>query len=200
MFTVALTGGIGSGKSTVGAEFEKLGIAVFDADVIAREVVEPGEPALAAIVAEFGPTVLDENGGLARQRLRELVFADPRKREKLEAIVHPRVRDRMRALVDTAPGPYCIVSIPLLFETHQGKRYDRVLVVDVPVETQISRTIRRDGSPRETIEGILAAQIDREERLRLADDILDNSGETTALRSQVTALHEKYLVLAAQSK
>ena len=199
MFTVALTGGIGSGKSAVEAEFKRLGVSTIDTDNIAREIVSPGEPALHEIVEKFGSNIVGEDGHLKRHQLRKIIFSDSIKRQQLESILHPRIKTCTKMSINKAEGSYCVVSIPLLFETKQEATYDRILVVDVPVETQINRTANRDGSPRETIAGILAAQVDRTVRLRLADDVIDNSGNIMTLRNQVNRLHEKYLMLALQN-
>lgn len=195
---IGLTGGIGSGKTSVTALFEALGVPVIDSDVLAREVVEPGSPGLRAVVSRFGAIVLNEQGGLERSKLREIVFADDAKRKELEALLHPRIRASTHERIDASVGPYCIVCIPLLFETGQADTVDRVLVVDVPRATQLERTLERDGSPRETIEGILAAQLDRQQRLARADDVIDNSGDLDGLRPQVNALHQRYVDLAVQ--
>ena len=193
---VALTGGIGSGKSTVADLFAAKGIVVIDSDLLAREVVEPGQPALDEVVSTFGAGVLDASGHLDRAQLREQVFADAEKRRQLERILHPRIRAEMNRRMEEVEGPYCLVSIPLLFETGRAQEFDRVIAVDIPTEMQLDRTLERDGSPRATIEGILAAQIDRPQRLELADDVIDNSGDAQSLRRQVDSLHEKYLQMA----
>ena len=195
---VALTGGIGSGKTTVTDLFAELGVKIIDSDILAREVVEPGQPALEEIVSVFGTGILDKSGRLNRGQLRERVFAAPEKRKTLEGILHPIIIAETNRWVDEVEDSYCLVCIPLLFETAQQDRYDRVLVVDVPPETQIERTLKRDGSPRTTIEGILAAQVDRSRRLELADDVIDNSGDIQQVRHRVGMLHQKYLELAEQ--
>ena len=193
---VALTGGIGSGKSTVADLFAEHGVPVLDADVLAREVVAPGQPALAEVVSAFGPEVLDDGGHLDRAELRERVFSDADQRRQLEQILHPRIRVEMNRRLERLGGSYCLVCIPLLFETGRSSDFDRVLVVDVPTEIQIERTFKRDGSQRTTIEGILAAQIDRRTRLELADDVIDNSADIETLRGDVDKLHHKYLEMA----
>ncbi len=195
---VGLTGGIASGKSTVARLFEHLGVPVVDADAVAREVVEPGQPALQAIRARFGDEVFDSGGRLDRARMRRRVFADARARADLEAILHPRIREIMEQRLRDAPAPYAIAMIPLLLETEGAARVDRVLVVDLPRETQIRRAQARDGSPRETLEGILAAQLDRDSRLARADDVIENDGPPEALRPQVESLHERYSALATR--
>ena len=163
-------------------------------------MVEPGQPGLAEIAATFGDEMLDEAGKLNRVRLREHVFAEPEKRKTLEGILHPRIIAAMEQRVSAITASYCIVCIPLLFETGRENQFDQILVVDVAPETQISRTLERDGSPRSTIEGILAAQVDRSHRLAFANDVIDNSGDFGSVRKQVAQLHEKYLELAARQQ
>lgn len=194
---VGLTGGIGSGKSTVAHLFQELGVPVIDADVVAREVVSPGSPGLAAVVAAFGEEVLDAaSGRLDRARLRELAFRTPAQRRLLESILHPLIRDRMRAHLAAVRAPYCIECVPLLVETGRSAETDRVLVVDVPPEVQVQRTLKRDGGERETVRRIMEAQATREQRLAAADDVLDNGGDPSGLRERVATLHRRYLVLA----
>jgi dephospho-CoA kinase len=194
---VVLTGGIASGKSAVSAEFSKLGVAIIDTDLLSREVVEPGQPALAAIVECFGPQVLDEHGGLDRRRMRERIFENPADKQALEAIVHPAVRAAQQAKMLAAMGPYQIHVVPLLADTRSQSLYDRVLVVDCPRETQLARLLRRDGITQQLAEHMLAAQATREQRLAIADDVLDNSGELENLPQKVAILHQRYLQLAA---
>lgn len=190
---IGITGGIGSGKTTVANMFADLGVAVIDADEVARAVVARGEPAHQEIVEAFGREILDPSGEIDRARMRDRVFSDPVKRERLEAIVHPRVYAELEKRLDRAAGPYAIVVVPLLIETGGGGLVDRVLVVDTPEELQIERTRRRDGATREAVEKILAAQIDRRSRLAAADDIIENAASETALRDAVSVLHQKYL-------
>ncbi len=196
-YIVAVTGGIASGKSAVTARFEQLGVPVIDADLIARELVEPGEVALAEIVQRFGTGVLDAEGRLDRRQLRQRIFSDAGARRDLEAILHPRIRERMRERALAAAAPYVVLAIPLLTA---GSRYpfiDRVLVVDVPEAVQIERLTRRDGVDDAGARAALAAQISRSERLALADEVVDNSGSLEALAAAVDALHARYLALAA---
>lgn len=193
---VGLTGGIGSGKSTVADMFAALDVPVIDADEIAREVVAPGRPALAEIVREFGDGVQTAGGGLDRGALRELVFPEPARRARLEAILHPRIRGEMQRRLHAVRAPYCILCIPLLLEAGQLDMVDRVLVVDLPREEQIRRTRARDGVARETVEAILDAQADRTRRQQAADDVIDNSGPLEALHEQVESLHRRYLQAA----
>jgi dephospho-CoA kinase len=198
-YTVALTGGIGSGKSTVADEFAHLGVAVIDADIIARQVVEPGTPALLAIAAQFGPQMINDDGSLDRRRLRERIFANNEDKAWLNALLHPLIQQETRRQMQAATSPYLLWVVPLLVENRLTDKADRVLVVDVPRETQIERTIRRDGVSREHAEHILAAQATREQRLAAADDVIENMGPADAVASHVARLHEKYLMLASQA-
>jgi len=195
---VGLTGGIASGKSLVGAMFVKLGAALIDTDVVAREVVAPGEPGLAAVTAAFGPSVLLASGELNRPALRTLVFEDEAKRLTLEAILHPLIRARTRAHLKELTTPYALVVVPLLVETSFKDFVDRTLVVDCPEATQLERLMRRDGIPRAEALAMLRAQADRVTRLRAAHDVIDNSGSPEAARRQVAQLHGRYLELAIQ--
>lgn len=195
---IALTGGIAAGKSAVTRRFAALGVPVHDADVAAREVVAPGSAGLAAVVVAFSDTALDAEGRLDRPAMRRRVFADPAARKTLEAIVHPRVRRWLheRALSDTAP--YCLLAIPLLAENLDHYRWiDRVLLVDAPVELQLSRLLARDGIDEALAQRMLAQQASREARLSTAHDVIDNGGDEAALDAAVAALHQRYLALAA---
>lgn len=199
MYVVAITGGIGSGKTTVANQFSALGIEVVDADLIAREVVEPGTPALAAIASHFGPGILDEQGRLDRRALRERIFSDPAAKSWLNALLHPIIRSEMLRQCAAANSPYCLLVVPLLVENRLTELADRVLVIDVDEATQIERTCRRDGVNREQAQAILASQASRSERLAMADDVLDNqSGTTETIRERILALHETYLAFASQ--
>jgi dephospho-CoA kinase len=195
---VGLTGGIASGKSLVGAMFVKLGAALIDTDVVAREVVARGEPGLAAVGAQFGPQVLLPTGELNRSALRSLVFADDVKRRQLEALLHPLIRSRTRAKLAELSAPYALVAVPLLVETSFVELVDRVLVVDSPEAAQLERLMRRDAIPRPEAQAMLRAQADRATRLKAAHDVIDNSGTPEATRRQVELLHRRYLDLAAQ--
>lgn len=197
MLVVGLTGGVGSGKTAVSDRFAQCGVPVVDTDLLARELVEPDQPALLEIVTEFGPDCLDETGRLRRDRLRERVFADPDGRLRLEAILHPRIRALMRARIADLVAPYCLVVIPLLVETGMTDILDRVLVVDAPEVEQVRRVMARDGVPEEQARRILAAQASRDQRLARADDVLENVGDLDALSRQVAALHKHYLALAS---
>ena len=197
-FTVAITGGIASGKSVVEQRFKALGVPVCDADHAARVVVEPGTDGLAAIVIAFGDDVLDPRGRLDRPAMRQRVFADPTARKTLEAIVHPRVRQWMLEHAQRAEGPYVMLSIPLLAENIGHYRWvDRIAVVDVPETVQIQRLMARDGIDETLAARILASQAPRAARLALADDVIDNTGPEAALDAQIAALHQRYLAFAA---
>jgi len=197
-YVVGVTGGIGSGKSTVCRVFtERHGIVVIDADQVAREVVEPGTPALAAIVAAFGQEVLGSDGRLDRARLRSIVFADPARRTELEAITHPAIRHGMRAHVAAVRDPYCLLGIPLLAEGGRHDLIDRVLVVDCPEALQVARVRERDHLTEAEVAAIMRTQASRETRLRIADDVVVNEGDTASLAGRVDELHEMYLQLAA---
>ena len=199
-YVVALTGGVAAGKTAVTRRFEAFGIHVYDADVAAREVVAPHEPALAEIEFAFGARVLQADGALDRRAMRERVFADPDARKKLEAIIHPRVRAWLRRRVGMDRGPYCMLAIPLLVENRAEYEWvDRVLVVDAPETLQIERLMRRDGVTRDAAQRVLDAQSARAQRLAIADDVIVNDGEEAALDSQVAALHARYLELASDA-
>jgi dephospho-CoA kinase len=203
---VGLTGGIASGKSTVADMFAELGAVVIDTDVIAREVVAPGQPALEEIASEFGASLIDTNGVLDRAALRQLIFADAEARTRLEAILHPRIGVETRRQARAAEtsdrlsnDPICgyqIIVIPLLVESALRGFVDRVLVVDCDEETQIQRLTARDGESEDQARRILAAQASRTERLAIADDIISNNGTVADMRQQVVALHEIYESLA----
>jgi dephospho-CoA kinase len=193
---VGLTGGIGSGKSTASHIFESLGVPVIDTDLIAREVVAPGTPGLSAVLRDFGTDVVNAQGLLNRNYLREKVFVDPMARERLEEILHPLIRSEMRRRVSMAKGSYCILAIPLLIEKGWQTEVDRILVIDTEREVQIARAQQRDGLSQEQVERILATQSSREERLADADDVITNNGDINTLREQVTMAHGRYLALA----
>ncbi|MBW3759746.1 dephospho-CoA kinase [Aeromonas jandaei] len=199
MYVVAITGGIGSGKTTIANQFAELGIDVVDADVIAREVVEPGTPALAAISDHFGPDVITSDGQLDRRRLREQVFRDPSAKAWLNALLHPLIRSEMQRQCAAARSPYCLLVVPLLVENKLTGLANRVLVVDVDEATQIERTCRRDGVTAEQAKAIIAAQASRSERLAAADDVIENlNGSEMATKSRILTLHETYLAFASQ--
>lgn len=195
MLKIGLTGGVGCGKSEVGKLFAAKGVPVFDADIVAREVVEPGRPAFDDIVKAFGQALVVD-GVLDRKALREKVFADSAARRKLEAIVHPRVYQELSECAERASAPYCVFAIPLLIETGRQAFVDRMLVVDCAQEQQYARVRRRDGLDDTAIERVLQAQVSRERRLAEADDVIENSGSMEALAEQVERLHRAYLHLA----
>lgn len=200
-FVVAVTGGIASGKSVVCQHFARRGIAVADADVLARELVAAGQPALQAIIARFGTGMLTAAGELDRAGLRQIVFADAAARADLEAIMHPRIRTALREACAEADSAYAIAAIPLLAEGGGRAAYpwlDRILVVDVPGETQLQRLLSRDGGSIEQAERMLAAQATREQRLAIADDVVENDGTRVELATLIDALHARYLQMAAE--
>lgn len=192
---IGVTGGIASGKSTVARGFAAHGIPWVDADDVAREVVAPGTPALAAIANRYGDGVLDELGALNRRALRQIVFADDGERRWLESVTHPRIRERLIETLDAfrrGPAPYALLISPLLLESGQVALVDRVLVIDVPESVQIARTMQRDGVNETGARSILAAQISRRQRLQMADDVLDNSGDHRALSARIDELDCQY--------
>lgn len=200
-YRVGLTGGVASGKSSVAELFVGLGVVVADADVAARAVVEPGEPALAQVVATFGADVLDATGRLDRARLRARVFNDAGARRELEGLLHPSIRMVLRDAAEAASGPYVIVAIPLLAEGGGRDAYpwlDRILVVDAPIGLQRARLIARDGIDAALADRMLAAQVDRRPRLAIADDIVINDGGIEALLPQVEALDRQYRHLSCR--
>ncbi|OOG42473.1 dephospho-CoA kinase [Rhodanobacter sp. C05] len=198
---VALTGGIAAGKSAVARRFEALGVHVHDADLAAREVIAPGSTGLAAVTETFGADVIDASGRLNRPAMRQRVFSDPAARQALEAIIHPRVRQWLRDRVLAERGPYCLLAIPLLAENIQHYRWiDRVLLVDAPESVQIARLMARDGIDEVLAQRMLAHQATRNERLALADDVIDNSGDEHVLDEIVAELHQRYLALASAAK
>ncbi|MDZ7751208.1 MAG: dephospho-CoA kinase [Gammaproteobacteria bacterium] len=193
---IGLTGGIAAGKSTVGARFAALGVPVIDADDVAREVVRPGTAGLAALVRHIGSDIVDGRGALDRGALRERIFADQRLRQAVEDIIHPRVRAVLVTWMETTDAPYGVLAVPLLFESGMDALVDRVLVVDVPEETQLSRVMARDGWDEAAARGALARQLDRWERRARAHDCIDNRGTVAKLAQAVDALHRQYLSLA----
>jgi dephospho-CoA kinase len=194
---IGLTGGIASGKSTVAEMFADLGVPVIDTDVIAREVVRPGRPALEEIRDTFGDAVIAADGTLDRAAMRTLVFGDDSARRRLEAILHPRIGAATRQQADTAGGDYQVIVVPLLVGSALRAFVDRVLVVDCDEETQIARLLARDAESEAQARRILAAQSSREERLAIADDVISNDDDLDRTREQVLALHRRYLHAAA---
>lgn len=195
---IGLTGGIGSGKTTVANYFAKFGVELTDADLIAREVVAKNTPGLEKITQHFGREILLEDGELDRAALRAIVFEKPQERIWLEQLTHPLISRLIQQRLEDSTSPYSMLVSPLLFETTQHSFVDRSLVIDVSEETQLRRTLDRDGSSEATIKGIIAAQINRQERLQKADDIINNEASLAAVAQQVEHLHEKYLALAKQ--
>jgi dephospho-CoA kinase len=194
---VALTGGIGSGKSAVTQRFGDHGVAIFDSDLVTRELVAPGMPALREIAEQFGDSMLTASGELDRRRMREHVFADAAQRQRLEAILHPRVRTALLDAVRHCTQPYCVLVIPLLTEVRADYEFvDRVLVTDVSPALQIARVMQRDRCSVVDAQRIVAAQAPREQRLALADDVVDNDGDLSALVPVVDRLHHRYSILA----
>ncbi len=192
--TIALTGGIASGKTAMTDRFARLGVPIFDADVAARELVAPGQPALAEIVAAFGAQLLTAAGELDRAALRRQVFADVSARRRLEAILHPRIRASLLARAQSCTAAYCILAIPLLVECRDDYAWvDRVLVTDAPRALQLQRLMHRPGIDQSTAERMLDAQVPSDQRLALADDIIDNTGPLSALDAVVMRLHQHYL-------
>jgi dephospho-CoA kinase len=196
-FLVGLTGGIGSGKSTVADMFAAHGVTIVDTDAVAHALTAAGGAAIPAIRDTFGNDVIAEDGALDRSAMRTIVFGDAAARKRLEAILHPMIGHCCDLMIDSAAGPYTMVVVPLLVESGRWRaRIDRLLVVDCPVETQIARVMQRNRFERVQVEAIMATQATREARLAAADDVIDNGGNAEALEPQVNALHERYLALA----
>ena len=193
---VGLTGGIGSGKTTVSNIFADLGVPVIDADIIARQVVRAGQPAFDKIVSFFGESILGEDGELDRSKMRTLVFNDKQTRKKLESFTHPEIHNEMNRLSEQVSYPYCIISSPLLLESGTAYKLDRILVIDLSESEQIRRASARDQSEPEEIEKIVRSQLDRKDRLEFADDIISNDKDLSSLQKQVDQLHMKYLAMA----
>jgi len=193
-FSIGLTGGIGSGKSTVADMFAARGASIVDTDQIAHSLTAPGGAAMPAIVAEFGAEFADASGALDRARMRALVFADPGAKTRLEAILHPRIRDAALAEAEAATGSYVMFAVPLLVESGTWRaRVTRVLAVDCPEEVQIARVMARNNLPETQVRAIMATQASRQQRLAAADDIIENGGGIEALEPQIARLHDLYL-------
>ena len=190
---IGLTGGIGSGKTAVSDTFKSLGIDIVDADVSSRRVVEKGQPALDDIQAHFGDGILDSENNLDRTKLREIIFKNPQERVWLEKLLHPKIAEHIKDQLESSNSPYCILVSPLLLETEQKSYCSFVLVVDVPEESQVARTAKRDGVSEEQVKNIISAQIDREKRIEQADEIIINDGSMEELKEKVVVLHTKYL-------
>ena len=196
MLRVGITGGIGSGKTALTDWLAGKGIVIVDADLASRTIVAPGQPALREIVDTFGSEYLQHDGQLDRAALRTLVFSDEEKRRQLERITHPRIREELARQMDSADSTYVVLSSPLLLESGQSTMVDLSVVVDVPEDTQIQRTMARDHNSRELVEGIMAAQLDRDIRLSRADIVIDNSGSLEALHERGEILHQTLLARA----
>lgn len=199
MLRIGLTGGIASGKSTVADYLAELGAAIIDTDVIARQVVEPGSPALNEIRAQFGEDALNADGTLNREEMRRIVFADSARRHALESILHPRIRDETLRQADVVQGPYQVIVVPLLLDSPLQAFVDRILVVDCDPDEQLRRLLRRDVGDQRQAKRIIAAQASRDDRLAIADDVIDNSGTLAETRERVAQLHRFYLQLAERS-
>ena len=193
MLRIALTGGIGSGKTTVANLFAGHGIDIIDTDVIAREVVMPGTKALKQLIDYFGPQILNSQGELDRRQLGQIIFHDSEKKNDLEQLLHPLIREEMTQAMAQSQSPYCIAVIPLLIENKSSHHYDRILVIDCEEDQQISRTLNRDNRDRNTVEAIITQQASREQRLDVADDIIVNHDNLSALQDKVHKLHQFYL-------
>ena len=197
MFVIGLTGGIGSGKSAATDRFAQHGITIVDADVASRVVVEPGRPALTRIAEHFGAELITSSGTLDRALLRSKVFSSEQERKWLEALLHPLIAEEIQSGLANSRSPYTVLVSPLLLETTQHSYVDRILVVDVPVELQLRRTMARDNNSESQVRAIIAAQMARDTRRSRADDLISNDGSLEQLQQQVDALHQRYLALAA---
>ncbi|MDX8125783.1 dephospho-CoA kinase [Methylomonas sp. OY6] len=196
MLKIGLTGGIGSGKSTVCRLFAEFGVPIVDADLIARQLVEPGQAALSMIARFFGQQMLNQDGSLNRARLRDAVFTDADKKRELDGIMHPLVYAQIAAEVNTLTADYCIIAVPLLLESKNPYVVDRVLVIDCPVDVQIARVTARDKLTRQQVQAIIDSQMSRPERLSKADDVIENIAGPEQLAEQVKRLHNSYTLLA----
>ena len=196
MLRVGITGGIGSGKTALTDWLAGKGIVIVDADLASRTIVAPGQPALREIADTFGSQYLQHDGQLDRAALRTLVFSDEEKRRQLERITHPRIREELARQMDSADSTYVVLSSPLLLESGQSTMVDLSVVVDVPEDTQIQRTMARDHNSRELVEGIMTAQLDRDTRISRADIVIDNSGSLEALHERGEILHQTLLARA----
>jgi len=196
-YSVGLTGGIGSGKSTVASLFAELGVAVIDTDVISHQLTQSGGAAIPAIRAAFGEAYLEATGALDRVKMRQLVFSDNSAKQKLEKILHPLILAHAKSLAESSPAPYVILVIPLLFETSEYKSWLRhTVTVDCSASTQLDRATRRNGIDEQTVRAIMARQLSRTQRLKHADDVIDNDGTLSDLRPQIAKLHQHFLNLA----
>ena len=196
MLVVGLTGGIGSGKTTVANGFSALGVPVIDTDQLARELVEPGQPALDEIIAVFGKDCITPDGQLKRASIRQQIYSNAGLKLQLEDILHPKIRQRIKTLLADLRETYCIVVIPLLLETHQTDLVDRILVVDTPEKEQLTRVAARDSLSDNTIMAIMQSQADRNTRLQAADDIIVNDRDLESLTERILELHTSYMEIA----
>ncbi len=197
MYTVALTGGIASGKTAVSDMFAEIGVSIVDTDLISREVVMPGSEGIAAIVSAFGSSILESNGSLNRRKLREIVFADKDSLQTLEEITHPLIEKRAKQLIDSANGDFCILVVPLLLNSQMRQWADRILVVDVNEELQLQRFLERDCETVEQAQAIITTQASRQQLLDIADDVIINDAGLEKLRKQVQNLHNIYIQAAS---
>ena len=190
---IGLTGGIGSGKSAVATLFKDIGVDLIDADDLARDSLNINSEGYKLFIEEFGDKYLDENKNINRELIRKLIFNDSDAKSKLENIIHPIVRSGIETFIKNKNSHYCIIVVPLIFETNSSKIYDRVLVIDCDVDVQISRTSKRDNQTKSDIENIINKQATREQRLSIADDVIVNNGSLDLLRNEVLKIHKKYL-------
>jgi dephospho-CoA kinase len=190
---IGLTGGIGSGKSAAAALFKDIGVDLIDADDLARDSLSINSEGYKLFIEEFGDKYLDENKNINRELIRKLIFNDSDAKSKLESIIHPIVRSGIETFIKNKKSDYCIIVVPLIFETNSSKIYDRVLVIDCDVDVQISRTSKRDNQTKSDIENIVNKQATREQRLSIADDVIVNNGSLDLLRNEVLKIHKKYL-------
>ena len=190
---IGLTGGIGSGKSAAAALFKDIGVDLIDADDLARDSLSINSEGYKLFIEEFGDKYLDENKNINRELIRKLIFNDSDAKSKLESIIHPIVRSGIESFIKNTKSNYCIIVVPLIFETNSSKIYDRVLVIDCDVDVQISRTSKRDNQTKSDIENIVNKQATREQRLSIADDVIVNNGSLDLLRNEVLKIHKKYL-------
>lgn len=199
MLIVGITGGIGSGKSAVTQTLSNLGITVVDADIVAREVVEPGSPALTEIAKHFGADILDAQGQLNRAKLRQIIFADAEEKRWLEALLHPIIRTETSKQLKQSTSAYTVLVAPLMLETDQYQLVDHIVVVDLPESLQLSRTMARDNNDKAQVEAIIKAQISRQERLARADTVISNDADLEQLKVKVQVLHQQLLELSQVS-